>query len=91
MQQVNININRKDQSATVWKDCPMRQDQSATVWKDCPMSECVSSTSFPNQTLFLQRGKILRRYKDYLEARAEQKSEEGRGTNLANTGDEGDI
>jgi hypothetical protein len=33
----------------------------------------------------------LRRYKDYLEARAESKSEEDRGKNLANTGDAGDI
>jgi len=77
MQQVNININRKD--------------LSATVWKDCPMSECVSCSICLNQTLFLQRGKSLRRYKDYLEARAEYKSEEDRGTNLANTGDAGDI
>ena len=55
------------------------------------MSECVSWSSCPNETLFLQRGKCLRRYKNYLEARAEQKSEEDRGTNLANTGDARDI
>ena len=55
------------------------------------MSECVSCSSCPNQTLFLQRGKRLRRYKDYLVARAEEKSEEDRGTNLANTGYARDI
>ncbi|KAL9400798.1 hypothetical protein Peur_004647 [Populus x canadensis] len=55
------------------------------------MSECISCSSCPNKTFFLQRGKRLRRYKDDLVARAEWKSEEERGTNLANTGDAGDI